>query len=120
MQGHSPRRSCPCGQTLALPASPHVSRVFVVRIHSRSKTHRRTHMTQTNGTEPQSATTERKARGWRRNARAAAAATDSGATAVHQVADTTQATHGVSTMNTQARGTEILNGTKVGNFVFFG
>src|SRR5271154_4634517 len=31
------RRSCPCGQTLALPACPHVSRFFVVRIHSRSK-----------------------------------------------------------------------------------
>jgi hypothetical protein len=77
-------------------------------------------MTQTNGTEPQSATTERKSRGARRNAKAAADATDSGATAVHQVADTTQATHGVSTMNTQARGTEILNGTTLGKFVLFG
>ena len=77
-------------------------------------------MTQTNGNEPQSATTERKSRGARRNAKAAAAATDSGATAVHQVADTTQATHGVSTMITQARGTEILNGTTLGKFVLFG
>ena len=60
------RRSCPCGQTLALPACPHVSRFFVVRIHSRSKTHRRTHMKQINEssqTELQSATTERKSAG---------------------------------------------------------
>src|SRR5277367_4517190 len=103
MQGHSPEPSCPCGQTLALPACPHVSRFCVVRIHSRSKTHRRTQMTQINEstrTELQSATTERKSRGRRQKG--------NGAAALNRVAEAAEATtHGVSKMNTQATGTEI-------------
>jgi hypothetical protein len=80
-------------------------------------------MTQINastGTELQSATTERKLRGARRKVKAAAAASDSGATAVHQVAETATATHGVSKMNTHAMGTDILNGMTLGKFVLFG
>jgi hypothetical protein len=71
-------------------------------------------------TELQSATTERKSRGGRRMRKAAAAASDLGAGALHRVAETVQATHGVSKMNTQATGADILNGATVGKFVLFG
>jgi hypothetical protein len=80
-------------------------------------------MTQTNeSTRPelQSATTETKTRG-RRGRRAAAAADDRGATALHRVAETAEtATHGVSHMSTQTTSTDILNGTTFGKFVLFG
>jgi hypothetical protein len=70
--------------------------------------------------ELQSATTETKSRGGRRKGKAAAAAGDLGATAVNQVAETAQTTHGVSKMNTHARGEDILNGATFGKFVLFG
>jgi hypothetical protein len=80
------------------------------------------HMTQINESsrsELQSATTERKSRGGRRKGNAAAGG--SGAAALHRVAEAAEATtHGVSKMNTQATGTEILNGATVGKFVLFG
>src|SRR6202790_2092345 len=103
MQWHSPKRSCPFGQTLALPACPHVSRFFVVRIHSRNLRHTGertvTQINESTGTELQSATTETKSRGGRRKGKAAAAAGDKGATALNRVAETAQAsTHGVSKM----------------------
>jgi len=79
-----------------------------------------TQINESTGTELQSATTETKARGGRRMRKAAAAAGDRGATALHRVAETAQATHGVSKMNTHARGTDILNGTTFGKFVLFG
>src|SRR6202162_1427421 len=123
MQRHSPERSCPFGQTFALPACPHVSRFSVVRIHSRSRHTGERTVTQINEstrTELQSATTETKSRGGRRTRKAAAAAGDRGATALHRVAETAQATHGVSKMNTHAMGTDILNGTTLGKFVLFG
>lgn len=70
-------------------------------------------------TELQSATTERKSRG-RRIKRAATAAGDLGASALRGVAESaTHTTHGVSTMNTQAHLSEVLNGTTVGKFVLF-
>src|SRR5208283_1230898 len=94
MQGHSPGRSCPFGQTLALPAYPHVSRFFVVRIHSRIVRHTGertvTQINESTGTELQSATTETKSRGGRRMRKAAAAAGDRGATALHRVAETVE------------------------------
>jgi biotin carboxyl carrier protein len=78
-------------------------------------------MTQTNEstrTELQSATTETKSRG--RRARRAAAGNE-GATAMHRVAETAEATaHGVSQMNTPATSSDILNSTTVGKFVLFG
>src|SRR5882672_1254752 len=123
MQGHSPERSCPFGQTLALPASPHVSRFFVVRIHSRLRHTGERTVTQINEstrTELESATTETKSRGGRRKGKAAAAAGDRGATAPNQVAETAQATHGVRKMNTYTMGTDILNGATFGKFVLFG
>ena len=80
-------------------------------------------MTQNNastGTKLQSATTERKLRKGLRKIRAAAEASNSGATAIQRVAETAQATNGVSTMNTQSTGTDILNGATFGKFVLFG
>src|ERR1700733_12302128 len=123
MQGHSPERSCPFGQTLALPAYPHVSRFFVVRIHSRRRHTGERTVTQINEstrTELQSATTETKSRGGRRTGKAATAAGDRAATAGNQVAETEQATHGVSKMNTQTISSDILNGATFGKFVLFG
>ena len=79
-----------------------------------------TQINESTGTELQSATTETKSRGSRRKGKAAAAAGDSGAAALDRVAETAQATHGVSKMNTHATGTDILNGTTVGKFVLFG
>src|ERR1700688_1789990 len=100
MQGHSPKRSCPFGQTFALPACPHVSRFFVVRIHSRLRQTGERTVTQINEstrTELQSATTETKSRGGRRKGKAAGAAGDRGATALHRVGETAEtATLGVS------------------------
>jgi hypothetical protein len=79
-----------------------------------------TQINESSRTELQSATTEKKSRGGRRKGKAAPAAGDLGATAVNQVAETTQATHGVSKMNTQTMGTEILSGATFGKFVLFG
>jgi hypothetical protein len=79
-----------------------------------------TQINESTGTEHKSATTETKSRGGRRKAKAAATASDSGATSVNRVAETAQATHGVSKMNTHATGTDILNGTTLGKFVLFG
>jgi hypothetical protein len=79
-----------------------------------------TQINESSRTELQSATTETKSRGGRRKGNAAAAANDRGATALNRVAETTQATQGVSKMNTHASGTEILNGATVGKFVLFG
>jgi hypothetical protein len=79
-----------------------------------------TQINESTGTELQSATTETKSRGGRRTRKAAAAAGDKGATAVNRVAETAEATNGVSKMNTHAIGTDILNGTTLGKFVLFG
>ena len=79
-----------------------------------------TQINESTRTKLQSATTETKSRGGRRKGKAAAAAGDNGATALNRVAETAQATHGVSKMNTQARGTDILNGATLGKFVLFG
>ena len=79
-----------------------------------------TQINESSRSELKSATTERKSRGGRRKGKAAAAVGDSGATALNRVAETTQATQGVSKMNTHASGTEILNGATVGKFVLFG
>jgi hypothetical protein len=79
-------------------------------------------MTQINETstpELQSATTERKLRGARGKGKAALAASDTAASTIDRVAETTQATHGVSKMNTHATGTDILNATTLGKFVLF-
>jgi hypothetical protein len=76
-----------------------------------------TQINESTRTELQSATTERKSRRGRRMRTAAA---NSGATPVNQVAETAQATHGVSKMNTHATGTDILNGATLGKFVLFG
>jgi hypothetical protein len=78
-----------------------------------------TQINESSRTELQSATTERKSRGGRRKSNAAAG--DSGAAAHNRVAEAAEATtKGVSKMNTQATGTEILNGATVGKFVLFG
>jgi hypothetical protein len=80
-------------------------------------------MTQINesiSTGRQSATTERKLRGARRKVKAAAAASDSGASTVNRVAEAAQATHGVSKMNTHAVSSDVLNGTTLGKLVLFG
>jgi hypothetical protein len=78
-----------------------------------------TQINESTRTELQSATTETKSRRGRRMR--TAAASNSGATAVNQVAETAQATsNGVSKMNTHATGTDILNGTTLGKFVLFG
>jgi hypothetical protein len=79
-------------------------------------------MTQINesNTGLQSATTERKLRKGMRKIRSAAAASDLGASTVNRVAETTQATHGVSKMNTHAVGSDVLNGTTLGKLVLFG
>jgi hypothetical protein len=79
-----------------------------------------TQINESTRTELQSATTEMKSRGGRRKGKAAAAAGDLGATAVNRIAETAQATHGVSKMNTHARGEDILNGATFGKFVLFG
>ena len=79
-----------------------------------------TQMNESTRTELQSATTERKLRGGRRVRKAAATASDSGATAVNRVAEAAEVTHGVSKMNTQVTRTDILNGTTLGKFVLFG
>jgi hypothetical protein len=79
-----------------------------------------TQINESTRTELQSATTETKSRGGRRTRKAATAAGDLGATALHQVAETAQASHGVSKMNTHARATDILNGATFGKFVLFG
>jgi len=79
-----------------------------------------TQINESTGTELQSATTETKSRGGRRTRKAAAAAGDLGATTLHRVAETAEATNGVSKMNTHAMGTDILNGTTLGKFVLFG
>jgi hypothetical protein len=72
-----------------------------------------TQINESTGTELQSATTERKSRGGRRKG--------NGAAALNRVAEAAEAaTHGVSKMNTQATGTEILNAATVGKFVLFG
>jgi hypothetical protein len=77
-------------------------------------------MTQINETSTglQSATTETKLRGARRKVKAAAVASNS--STVNRVAETAQATHGVSKMNTHAVGADILNGTTLGKLVLFG
>jgi hypothetical protein len=77
-------------------------------------------MTQINETSTglQSATTETKLRGARRKVKAAAVAGDSGT--VNRVAETAQATQGVSKMNTHSMGSDILNGTTFGKLVLFG
>jgi hypothetical protein len=51
---------------------------------------------------------------------AASASSDSGASTGNRVAETAEATQGVSKMNTHAAGTDILNGTTLGKFVLFG
>ncbi len=79
-----------------------------------------TQINESSRTELQSATTETKSRRGRRKGKAAAAADDPGASALHRVAETAQATHGVSTMNTHSTGTDILNGARSGKFVLFG
>ena len=79
-----------------------------------------TQINESTGTELQSATTETKSRGGRRTRKAATAAGDLGATALHRVAETAQTTLGVSKMNTHSMGTDILNGTTFGKFVLFG
>jgi hypothetical protein len=79
-----------------------------------------TQINESTRTELQSATTETKSRGGRRKGEAAAAAGARGATALHRVAETAQATNGVSKMNTQAMGSDILNGATFGKFVLFG
>ncbi len=72
-----------------------------------------TQINESSRTELQSATTERKSRGGRRKG--------NGAAALNRVAEAAETTtHGVSKMNTQATGTEILNGAAVGKFVLFG
>ena len=72
-----------------------------------------TQINESSRTELQSATTERKSRGGRRKV--------NGAAALNWVAEAAEATtQGVSKMNTQATGTEILNGATVGKFVLFG
>jgi hypothetical protein len=79
-------------------------------------------MTQINGSNTglQSATTETKVRVARRKVKAAAAASDSGASTVNRVAETTQTTQGVSKKNTHAAGSDVLNGTTLGKLVLFG
>jgi hypothetical protein len=79
-------------------------------------------MTQINesNTGLQSATTERKLRKGLRKIKSAATASDSGASTVNRVAETTQAAHGVSKMNTHAVGSDVLNGTTLGKLVLFG
>jgi hypothetical protein len=79
-----------------------------------------TQINESSSTGLQSATTETKLRGARRRVKAAAAASDSGASTVDRVAETAQATHGVSKMNTHAMGSDILNGTTLGKLVLFG
>jgi hypothetical protein len=79
-----------------------------------------TQINESTRTELQSATTETKSRGGRRKGEAAAAAGARGATALHRVAETAPATDGVSKMNTQAMGTDILNAATFGKFVLFG
>jgi hypothetical protein len=79
-----------------------------------------TQINESTRTELQSATTETKSRGGRRMKKAAKAAGDRGA-APNRVAEMAEAaTHGVSKMNTQAMGTDILNGATFGKFVLFG
>src|SRR5271154_3505999 len=121
MQGHSPKalvslRADPCIARL----SARFSILCCENPFTQSKTHRRTHMTQINEssrTELQSATTETKSRGGRRKGKAATAAGDRGATALHRVAETGQTTLGVSKMNTHSMGSDILNGATFGKFV---
>jgi hypothetical protein len=80
-----------------------------------------TQINESNRTELQSASTERKSRGGRRARKAATAAGDMGATVLNQVAETAEsATHGVSKMNTHSTGTGILNGRTLGKLVLFG
>jgi hypothetical protein len=72
-------------------------------------------------TELQSATTERKSRGGRRERKAATAVSEGGATGLDRVAESvTAATNGVSTMNAQIPGSDILNRATIGKFVLFG
>ena len=77
-----------------------------------------TQINESTRTELQSATTETKSRRGRRTRTAAVG--NSGASLVNQVAETAQATHGVSKMNTHATRTGILNGATLGKFVLFG
>lgn len=78
-----------------------------------------THSNEAPQSETSAATTERKPRGGRRGRRAGQAGTAD--TGINRVAETvTSATHGVSKMNTQSRGLDVLDGATVGKFVLFG